>query len=78
MHGYYKTAVDATSERDLLQRILSDSVADDYMPWSGPGLDVEGPNGWVWLKVKKLQRTVVVSGLHGEHIFALAGFTNGG
>lgn len=70
MHDYYKQAVDQTTERNVLKAILADSIADNYAPWEGPGLDVEcGPGNWRWLKVKSNGSIVTVDGIHGVHEF---------
>ncbi len=71
-HAYYQNATNHETERTLLAKMLIDALANDYCPWEGPGLDVESAAGkWDFLKVRLIGNDVIVTGLHGEHIFPL-------
>jgi len=73
-HDYYKVAVDHASEHAVLRAQIADMLDDHYVPWEGPGIDVEKSAGvWGWLTVKLDNGSVVVAGLHGEHRFSSFG-----
>lgn len=71
-HGFEASTPTVEAERKRIDDYIAVCLSDHYVPWEGPGLEVERLDGsWTFLRASMADGKVVVAGFKAEHTFDL-------